>query len=199
MLSTMPRLPAVLALVCSLAACGGAAAPHGGEDASAHDAAVADADELDDAQVALDAPSSDAGADAGIEDAGELVDARAADAAVVDASSACPNDCPLVPAIEPTSCSDRWHTCRIMGCTTYCGEISAGSFPAPRGEFQTCTEVYQCDRGLGCLGDPLTCHRFCRLTEGDGDCPTLHCRSFSTLPAVDGSITLPPGIGICSS
>lgn len=198
----MPRLPALVTLVCSLVACGAPATLIAPIDAGAReDAETVDAGELPiDGASTLDGGHPD---DAQV-DASAIVDAHVpADARADASSSSCPDDCPLVPAIEPTSCSDRWHTCRIMGCTTYCGEISSGSFPAPRGELQTCDQVYQCDRGLGCLGLPLLCRAFCRISEGDTDCiaaaSRLHCSApAGPLMGVDGPITLPPGIGVCS-
>lgn len=147
---------------------------------------------------------ADAATDANAADASAAVDAPPMHPdATSDApdAPACSDDCRLVPADEPLSCSDRWRTCRIHDCNTFCGDVSM----APRTVGASCEFTSDCDRGMQCLrvgsSGSLTCQRFCRVSLGDGDCAGIGSTTCEVPPLVsteDGlGVTFPSDIGLC--
>ncbi len=149
---------------------------------------------IDGGEPELDAGTRDAG---GRRDAGSDAGRDAAG----DAGSSCDYSCTLAGESTPT-CSGTFESCRITGCTTWCGAFGAGV--GHHGD--SCTHANLCQRWMQCLrvgGGLRTCRRFCRL-EGDvDDCAPygLDCTrpSSITTPVEEGDVAvmLPPGIGIC--
>lgn len=186
-MSTWPILPLCLALL----ACGDGSAdgPPAGDGGS------------EDAEVQLDGGGPQdawAGDAEGARDGGTDGGPAELDAGADDAGPGpCANPCPLHPSDFPASCSDRWRSCRIDGCRTYCGDVSM----SPKGEGDACAFTVDCDRGMQCLEAPgalQTCRRFCRI--GESDCTgALECVRIAGLRnGEDGAaVTLPEGIGIC--
>lgn len=170
------------------------------------DATATDAGGHDDAQIS-DAATTDARSDAAIvEDGGELdapmpIDAGSRPDAGTDAG--CAMECSLY-ILDPDAC-DSPLTCRLRGCSTYCGMV----FPMPGHHGDLCTSSAGCDRAFQCLAPPTSgsgaCFRYCRIGTDDceragGGVPSSSsCTHRTDLRDIDDDmpVVLPADIGVC--
>lgn len=168
-------------------------------DAGVSDGRAEDSASAADADGERDAGGGDAAAvDAGGEaDAGP--DARAPD----DTGPPCGDECSLY-VLDERACDGRFMSCRLRGCSTYCGGVS----PTPLQYGDECSSSAACDRGLQCLAPESSgsgaCFKYCRLghdedCRGGGAPSSATCGVRGDLRDIDDDVgvVLPSGFGVC--